>query len=124
MENQIGKNIEWGLRAIRRNQAWLAEQLGVSEKVVARWISHGQISVDHATKVAALLKIQLEELLGIEAASLPDQVTHSSSLKRHVICVDDNELNIILGLRKAPDDVRALATLNLHRALKTGRKDP
>ena len=124
MENHIGKNIEWGLRAIRRNQAWLAEQLGVSEKVVVRWISHGQVSVGHATKVAALLKIQLEELLGIEGASIPDQVTHSASLKRHVICVDDNELNIVLGLRKAPDDVRALATLNLHRFLKDGCRKP
>jgi hypothetical protein len=124
MENQIGKNIEWGLRTIRQTQAWLAKQLGVSEKVVARWISNGQISVDHAAKVAALLKIPLEELLGIEDASRPNQVAHLLSLKRHVICVDDNELHTILSLRRAPDDVRALAVLNLHRALKAGCKKP
>lgn len=122
MGNQIGKNIVWGLRAIGQNQEWLAQQLGVSDKVVARWISNGQIGVDHATKIAALLKIPLKELLGIEDASLPVQVNHCSNLQRHVVCVDDDELDVILRLRRAPDDVRALAMLNLHRTLKAASK--
>ena len=124
MENQIGKNIVWGLRALKQSQEWLAEQVGVPDKVVARWISDGRISVDHATKVAALLKVPLTELLGIEGATHPNMFTPSPNLKRHVICVDDNELHIILNLRRAPDDVRAMATLNLFRFLASGNKKP
>lgn len=124
MENHIGKNIERGLQALQQSQAWLAEQVGVSDKAVARWVSSGQISVDHATKVATLLKIPLEELLGIEGTSRPDLVTPSSHLKRHTICVDDTELQMILSLRGVAGDVRALATLNLFSFLASANKKP
>lgn len=124
MENQIGKNIEWGLRALKQSQEWLAEQVGVPDRVVARWISSGQIGVDHATKVAALLKIPLKELLCIEDASRPQNTERTSSLKSHVICVDEDELHMILSLRNAPGDVRALATMNLFRFLGSANKKP
>ncbi|RYF38690.1 MAG: XRE family transcriptional regulator [Cytophagaceae bacterium] len=124
MKNPIGRKIAQRLQALNKTQTWLAEQLCVSDVAVARWIKNGHISIEYAAKVVTLLGIPLEELLGIADPSRSAQATQSSNLKHHVICVDDNELQIVLSLRKAPSDMRALATLNLFRSLASEQEKP
>jgi len=68
MENCIGKVIKSRLKQLKpkRTQGWLAEQCGVSNMAVTKWINKGQITVDNAMQVAKALEITLHELVGFE----------------------------------------------------------
>ncbi len=47
-----------------RSQRWLAEQLGVSEPTVSKWLSgHQQMTVSRLSQIAALLEAAPEDLL-------------------------------------------------------------
>gem|GEM_PF-6820170 len=53
----------------KRTQGWLAEQCGVSNMAVTKWINKGQITVDNAIQVAKALDVTLHELVGFEDSS-------------------------------------------------------
>jgi len=71
MENCIGKVIKNRLKQMKpkRTQGWLAEQCGVSNMAVTKWINKGQITVDNAIQVAKALDVTLHELVGFEDSS-------------------------------------------------------
>lgn len=59
----IGKVIVRELRRLGQTQAWLAEQAGVSENAVSKWIATGKISRTNVPKVASLLEVSSDQLL-------------------------------------------------------------
>ena len=123
MENPIGRKIAQRLRALNQTQIWLAEQVGVSNNAVTKWIKSGQISIDKAMKVAMALKITLDDLLECEDGSRPRPPKNGPGpslvpdIKRHLIYVDDNELQLLTRLRESPGDLRAMTLMNLYRFL-------
>jgi transcriptional regulator with XRE-family HTH domain len=124
MENPIGRKIAQRLRALNQTQGWLAEQAGVSNNAVTKWLKTGQISIDKAMKVALALEITLDELLDKDI-SIPQparDATAPPEAKLHLVYVDDDELEMLTRLRGAPDDLRAMAKLVLDRFLAGGRE--
>lgn len=63
MENEVGKRIKAALIRLGKTQAWLAEETGVSNNAVSKWVRTGQISRENIPKVARLLDIYPNELL-------------------------------------------------------------
>jgi plasmid maintenance system antidote protein VapI len=59
----IGKVILKELKRLDRTQAWLAEQVGVSENAVSKWIATGKMSRANMAKVAPLLGVSSDQLL-------------------------------------------------------------
>lgn len=126
MENTIGRKIAQRLRALNQTQVWLAAQVDVSNNAVTKWIKSGQISIDKAMKVATTLEITLDELLGGEdgARTRPPENAPGPRLvpdtRLHLTYVDDDELQLLTRLRETPDDLRAMALMNLYRFLASG----
>lgn len=60
----IGKIIKAALERLAQPQSWLAEQVGVSNYAVTKWIQTGKVSRQNAIKIADVLGIPLDELLG------------------------------------------------------------
>jgi transcriptional regulator with XRE-family HTH domain len=118
MEKIIGKTIQARLKALNQKQVWLAEQAGVSRMAVSDWIRTGKISVDKAVKVASALRITLDELLNNNDALIPLLAEE----KRHLVYVDDNELEMLTRLREAPDNLRMMGQMILDRFLAAGQK--
>ena len=63
MESRIGRLISLRLGEVGRTQRWLAEQVGVSDNAVSKWIKSGKVGKKHALKVSALLGVDLGSLL-------------------------------------------------------------
>lgn len=63
MVNTVGNLIKSGLSRMGKTQAWLAEEVGVSDNAVSKWIRTGQISRENIPKVARLLGLYPDELL-------------------------------------------------------------
>lgn len=59
----IGKVILSELKRMDQTQAWLAENAGVSENAVSKWVATGKISRTNVSKVAALLGVSSDQLL-------------------------------------------------------------
>jgi len=59
----IGKVIVRELKRLGHTQAWLAEEVGVSENAVSKWIATGKISRTNVPKVAALLGVSSDQLI-------------------------------------------------------------
>jgi hypothetical protein len=49
-----------------RNQAWLAEQIGVTPQAITKAFATGSMSLDHAIQVARCLDVSLDWLVGLE----------------------------------------------------------
>lgn len=60
----IGLAIQARLRTLRKTQAWLAEQVGVSTNAVSKWMRSDKISRQNAIRVADALAISVDDLLG------------------------------------------------------------
>lgn len=58
----LGEVITSRLKLLKRTQGWLAEQVGVSNFAVTKWVKKGQITLDNAKKAAAALDLSLDEL--------------------------------------------------------------
>jgi hypothetical protein len=65
--NPVGAAINSRLKALKKTQAWLAEETGVSTTAVNNWIHTGKIARDNAISVAIALQITVDELYGQEA---------------------------------------------------------
>jgi SOS-response transcriptional repressor LexA len=63
MVNEVGKLIKDALFRMGKTQSWLAEQVGVSDNAVSKWIRTGQISRENIPNVARLLGLYPDELL-------------------------------------------------------------
>jgi transcriptional regulator with XRE-family HTH domain len=63
MVNTTGNVIKRALTRLKRTQSWLAEQMGVSDAAVAKWISSGEISREKLVPLSRLLGISVDEVL-------------------------------------------------------------
>lgn len=54
----FAKRLEWALRARKRTQAWLAEQLNISDQAISKWKSSGMLSRGNLMQVCKLLDVE------------------------------------------------------------------
>lgn len=89
MESRIGRLISLRLGEVGRTQRWLAEQVGVSDNAVSKWIKSGKVGKKHALKVSALLGVDLGSLLSeLDVDLLPSVNTQAG--QPEVIFTSDN----------------------------------
>jgi len=69
----LGKIILRELKRLGQPQSWLAEQTGVSENAVSKWIATGKISRINAMKASPLIGVSLDQLLNPSAIEDPDE---------------------------------------------------
>lgn len=65
MVTDVGKAIQAALDRLGKTQAWLAEEAGVSNNAVSKWINLGKISAKNIPKAALILGIDPRQLLGV-----------------------------------------------------------
>jgi len=87
----LGKTIKARLKALGQTQAWLAEQVGVSENAVSKWIKNGEISRENIKPAADALQISVAQLLDPHPIPELDERWHSfpPSLKQRVLDLVD-----------------------------------
>jgi len=61
---KLGTVIRDRLRQLSKTQGWLADELGVSNNAVSKWISTGKISRENSIAAAKVLDMSVEALLG------------------------------------------------------------
>lgn len=69
----LGKIIIRELKRLGQPQSWLAENVGVSENAVSKWIATGKIARSNAMKVSPLIGVSLDQLLNPSASEDPDE---------------------------------------------------
>lgn len=67
MPTPVGQAIDAGLRALGKKPEWLADKLRVTPAAVSKWRKTGAISRHNAARVAGVLNISVDELLGLRA---------------------------------------------------------
>jgi transcriptional regulator with XRE-family HTH domain len=99
MNSPLGKIIKGRLAELERTQEWLAEETSVSTAAVSKWIRAGKMSRESAIKVAAALRVTVDQLLGGQpmAAAVPAGET---TLER----LDADEKRILELYRRATKD--------------------
>jgi transcriptional regulator with XRE-family HTH domain len=131
MSENVAKTVRESLRALGKNQQWLADELEVSVNAVSKWCRTGQISRDKIPKVAALLQRPLSDFFpnapelrpapGIDLDE-PDTATAGTSEQRaldkdsHLERVNSQECELLRFFREGSDEARA-ALLNNARLL-------
>lgn len=87
----LGRTIKSRLKALGKTQAWLAEQVGVSENAVSKWIKTGKNSRENLKRTADALEISVAQLLDPHPVPELDERWHSfpPSLKRRVLDLVD-----------------------------------
>lgn len=60
----MGNAIRTRLQELSKTQGWLADELGVSNNAVSKWISTGKISRENSVAAARVLEVSVETLLG------------------------------------------------------------
>lgn len=87
----IGRTIKARLKALGKTQAWLAEQVGVSENAVSKWIKTGEISRANIQPTADALQISSAQLLDQNPTPELDERWHSfpPSVKQRVLALID-----------------------------------
>jgi len=87
----IGKTIKARLKALGKTQAWLAEEVGVTEQAVSKWIKYGEISRANVQPVADALQISSAQLLDENPVPELDERWHSfpPSVKQRVLALID-----------------------------------
>jgi transcriptional regulator with XRE-family HTH domain len=91
----LGKTISTRLKALDKTQAWLAEEVGVSENAVSKWIASGKISRVNSIKAADALKMSVAQLLDPNPTPELDARWHSfpPSVKQRVLALIDELVN-------------------------------
>jgi len=74
MENLIGIFIKARLKELRKTQGWLAEESGVSNVAVTKWVKSGKISRENAVVVADVLMVSVDKLLGNETLTVDNEI--------------------------------------------------
>jgi transcriptional regulator with XRE-family HTH domain len=87
----LGKTIKNRLKTLGRTQAWLAEQVGVSENAVSKWIKTGEISRSNIQPTADALQISSAHLLDQHPTPELDERWHSfpPAVKQRVLALID-----------------------------------
>lgn len=85
----LGKIITRELQRLDRPQSWLAEEVGVSENAVSKWILTGKISRENAKKVSPIIGVSLDQLLNPIEGDDPDAEWRklSPALKARLISI-------------------------------------
>jgi plasmid maintenance system antidote protein VapI len=63
---KLGTVIRARLQELSKTQGWLADELGVSNNAVSKWIATGKISRENSIAAAKVLDMSVEALLGEE----------------------------------------------------------
>lgn len=66
MTSTLSSVVERRLSELQRTQSWLAEQIGVTDQAVSKWMRSGSITVENAIKVARALGVSVDELVTAE----------------------------------------------------------
>lgn len=121
--NKIGKIITDRLKALqreqrdagssaKRNQAWLAEELGVSDNAVSKWKKSGQIKSENIPSVAKALGISIDHLMS-DGDSSSAQAAVATKLER----LDSDEAEMLRIFRETTDDGRKMMLASLRVTL-------
>jgi len=91
----LGKTITSRLKSLDQTQAWLAEQVGVSENAVSKWILTGKISRKNSIKAAEVMGMSVTQLLNPSSThELDDRWnSFSPSLKQRILAMVDELLS-------------------------------
>lgn len=101
--NALGQSIKLKLSALRKSQGWLAEQAGVSDNAVSKWIKTGKISREKAVLVAQALSCSVDDLLlgeGVDLAQKSNATEQTHKLNEQGF--DRNVTPVLLGTRAIP----------------------
>lgn len=101
-----GTVIAGRLDQLGKTQTWLANECGVSNNAVTKWIRTGHISRANALRVAEVLSLKIEELLSPDS-----ERSNMARLVAESLSVDISELPTIL-IHVTPKE---LALLNRYR---------
>lgn len=87
----LGKTIKAQLKKLGKSQSWLAEQCGVSEQAVSKWIKTGEIARENIKPAADALEISVAQLLDPQPTPELDERWHSlpPSVKQRVLALVD-----------------------------------
>jgi hypothetical protein len=118
MSNPIGKIITTRLRELKKTQGWLAEQCGVSDTAVHKWIHAGQISRDNALSCALALQISVDQLLGHTA--IEEQPAPALERETFLERVNVAELRLLSRYREATAMGRELIDAAVEHAPREG----
>lgn len=123
MVTDIGSQIVDALERLGQPQRWLAEQVGVSDQAVTKWIQTGQISRENALEVARVLKVPVgalltgsghsESELGAAISALPEE-SHQQVLdfiqykfeRAEGVIASDKVIHYVAMIEKMRDDMR------------------
>lgn len=98
MSEKIGKLIASRLKAMKKGQAWLAENAGVSVNAVSKWTKSGKIARERVARVAELLEVSAGDLLEGEVQPEP-----KSSSFLDMKAVSAEEMRLLTAFRLADD---------------------
>lgn len=110
MNTDIAKVIKERLKSLERNQAWLAEQVGVSIAAVSKWTTTGKVSRENLPTVAEKLGLTVDQLLGSEPATYEPEKTwlerlnadEKEMLELYRRCTQEGQLMLKGAARVAP----------------------
>lgn len=80
--NTLGVVIKTRLEKLGKTQGWLAEELGVSNNAVSKWIGTGKISRENSIAAARVLRMSVRELLGEESGQAANDALSGDDLLR------------------------------------------
>lgn len=109
MVSKAGEAIRAALSRIGRTQGWLAEQAGVSDNAVSKWIKTGKIASANVPLVARLLGIEPSDLLPDVAGTsfaVPLAARAVAHLPHYGEPVSDEEAAMLRDLRELLVDRR------------------
>lgn len=116
IENHVGQTIVARLKELGKTQQWLADQVGVSNVSVHKWIHTGKISRDSLGAAALVLNMTMDELMGHEQA--PASQSRPCNLSLQWLQPDEQEL--LEGYRQCTEEGK-----NMARAIVRGApKEP
>jgi transcriptional regulator with XRE-family HTH domain len=116
MTSALGKTIKQRLKSLGKTQGWLAEEAGVSNTAVTKWIANGRISREKSVSVAEILGLSLDEFL-IEGADHAARKAENQSLS--LVYVDEAELKLLTGYREATATGKQLIRIAIESAPKS-----
>lgn len=111
MSTEIAKVIKTRLKALEKNQAWLAEKAGVSIAAVSKWTATGKISREKVPAVAEALGLTTDQLLRADssAPAEPERtwlerltVDEKEMLELYRRCTTEGQLMLKGAARVAP----------------------
>jgi transcriptional regulator with XRE-family HTH domain len=100
MDNPVGQLIKTRVKELKKTQGWLAEECGVSNVAVTKWIKSGKVSRENISKVAEALMISVDKLLGGDTLIVENELERQLLMFFRGMSLDhqDDVLNIANNL--------------------------